>query len=148
MRPRLAGLAHILRQQPYEAAIGLASTTGILEIINRAGSGALAVYPVWLVYASGMMLFAGGLLTLAGLAWAGLTLSDVGRVLARRVEQSGQYLLAGVLGALACAAISFGLRAAIGGSVDFALGTAALARAITISRVIGSAGREETGLVK
>lgn len=148
MGPRLAGLAHILRQQPYEAAVGLAATTGILEISERGGAGAIALYPWWMLYAAGLMLFAGGLFTLAGLVSAGLTLSDGGRVAARRVEQSGQYLLAGVLGALACAAVSFGLRGAISGSVDFALGGAALARAVMISRAIGAAGREETSLEK
>lgn len=146
MRPRLAGLAHILRQQPYEAAIGLAATTGILEVSDRSGSGALAIYPGWLLYASGVMLFVGGALTAAGLVCVGLALSDGGRVGGRRVEQFGQYLLAGVLGSLACASLSFGLRGAISGSVDFALGGAALARAVMISRAIGAAGREETSL--
>lgn len=144
----MAGLTHILRQQPYETAIGLAAITGILEISNRSGSGALAYYPVWLIYASGSMLFAGGLLTVAGLVCAGIALTDAGRVDARRVEQFGQYLLAGALGALACAALGFGLRGAIAGSVDFALGGAALARAVVISRAIGAAGREETDLAK
>lgn len=148
MSPRLTGVGRVLRQQPYEAAIALSALSGILELSRTAGSGAAVIYPHWALYVIGVALTVGGALTAAGLVGSGYAISDVGRVLARRIEQAGQYLLGGVLFALGSATASFGTRGVIGASVDLAIGAAAAGRAVMISRVIGRAGREETELAQ
>ncbi len=119
--------------------------SGLVELTTGSGAGAVAQYPRWLLYLLGSLLFAGGVFTITGLMCAGLLFGAVAVLLARRVEQSGQFLLCGALTALGSAALSFGLRGMISGLVDMALGAAALARGVTISRVIARGGLDGTG---
>jgi hypothetical protein len=142
-REILAGLGHVLWRQPYEAVIALASLSGILELSHTVGSAAAALaYSHWLLYAIGILLTGGGALTLAGLLGVGVAFGDVGRVQSRRVEQCGQYLLAGALVILGGSALGVGSRGAITGALDLAIAGAAASRAVTISQVIARAGRE------
>jgi hypothetical protein len=139
----LTGLGHVLWRQPYEAVIALGCLSGILELSRTTGSAAAALaYSHWLLYAIGLLLTIGGALTLAGLCGAGVATGDVARVQSRRVEQCGQYLLAGALVVLAGSALAVGTRGTITGSVDLAVAGAATARAITIGQIIARAGRE------
>lgn len=147
IRGRLVGVARILRQQPYEAAIGLVGLSGLLEVSRTSRSLAAAVlYPHWVLVTVGIVLAAGGATTLGGLAGAGTAVGDVGRVMARRFEQAGQFLLCGGFMALGAAAGSFGVRGLLGATVYGAIGCAALIRAVMISQVIARAGRDEGGV--
>lgn len=142
-RARRTGLGQVLGQEPYEAAIGVAGLAGLLELSHTAGSAAAAeLYPRWFLYLLGGALAAGGLLTLLGLAGAGAAAGDVGRLMARRVEQFGQYLLGGALVALGVSAICSGSHGVVTGCVDIAIGCAAAAQAVRVSRAIARAGRE------
>lgn len=145
-RARWTGLGRVLWQQPYEAAVAVASMSGVLELSRTRGSASAAeLYPHWILYAIGVLLAVGGALTAAGLLGAGYAASDVGRVMARRFEQAGQYLLSGALLALGASASSQGERGVIAASVDIALAAAAAARAVMVSRAIARAGRDEAG---
>jgi len=148
VNPRAAGVAHVLRQQPYEAALALALAVSALASLRAgAGSGAAArVLPHWMLRPAALLLAGADLLTLAGLLAAGAALADVPRVLARRVEQAGQLLQGGVLAAIAVGALSAGPPGTVTGSVYTALAAAGAARAAVIGHVLKTAGRERTDL--
>jgi hypothetical protein len=139
---RLTGLAQVLRQQPYEAAIATAAILGFLEVVRGRGSGAAAaVLPHWALYLLGGSMSLGSALSVGGLLVAGLTLGDLRRVQARRVEQVGQYCLSGALFALGLSAATRGLDGAISGGIYLGLGVAAVVRARVIGSVFRTAGR-------
>jgi len=147
MTPRLRGLAHIGRQQPYEAAIGVAALSALWALRGGTGSGAAArILPHWALQAVDVMLGLGGILTLTALVAIGYTADDVRRVLARRVEQAGQALIAGVTAATAVGAFSAGAIGTVPGCVYTALSAAAATRATMISRTFAAAGRDRTDL--
>lgn len=141
-RERILGLGRILRQQPYEAAIGLGCLSGLLEAITGRGSNALsAVIPHWALHVLGVMVAAGGVLTLGGLVASGLMVDEVRRVVARRMEQTGQIMISGVLVAIGIGATTYGVGSAIPGVVDLALGLASAVRAAVIADTFRTAGR-------
>lgn len=148
MTPRPQGLAHIGRQQPYEAAISVAALSALWSLRQGAGSGAVArVLPHWALQTADVMLALGGVLTLGALVAIGYTVDDVRRVLARRVEQGGQLLIAGVTAATAIGAFSIGANGTVPGCVYGALSSAAATRAGMISRTFAASGRDRTDLV-
>lgn len=142
MRARMASLALVLRQQPYEAAIAASAILGFLEVIRGRGSGAAAaVLPRWVLELLGGSLCLGSVLTVGGLLAAGLALGDLRRVQARRVEQVGQWCLSGALIALGLSAATRGLDGAISGATYLGVGVAAVVRADVIGSVFRTAGR-------
>jgi hypothetical protein len=141
-RGRWAELGHVLWQQPYEAVIALACLSGVLEVGRGTGSGsATRLYQHWVLDAIGLVSACGAVLTLAGLVACGIATKEVSRVMARRVEQCGQWLLAGVLLALGIAALSSGVRGVNSGALELATACAATARAVMVSRAITRAAR-------
>jgi hypothetical protein len=139
---RWRGLGTVLRQQPYEAAVAVACLSGVLEAWGGRGSGAVStVFPWWALHLLGATLALGGVLTVGGLIGVGCCLRDVPRVVARRVEQSGQILIAGVLFAVAAGAATYGANGAITSAVDVALAVASAARASVIADTFRTAGR-------
>lgn len=142
MRARLRSLARTLVGQPYEAAIGAACLSGVVEVVTGRGSTALStVFPHWALHVLGAMAATGGCLTVGGLVVAGLVLDDVRRVVARRAEQTGQIMVSGVLVAIGIGAMTFGIDSLIPGAVDFALGVASAVRAADIAQAFRVAGR-------
>lgn len=147
MTPRLQGLAHIGRQQPYEAAIGVAALSALWALHGGTGSGAAArVLPHWALQTADVVLGLGGVLTLGALVAIGYTIDDVRRVLARRVEQAGQLLIAGVTMATAVGAFTAGAIGTVPGCVYTALSAAAATRAGMIGHTFAVAGRDRTDL--
>lgn len=147
MNRRLGGLGHIARQQPYEGAVafalGLAAAWSLWGPAQAAGVLG-RVLARWQVQAADVMVIAGGTLTLAGLAVAGVVGDAVHRVLARRVEQAGQFLMGGVLAAYALAALSLGVVGVVGALVYGALGGAALWRGAQVGQLAHGSGIEHT----
>lgn len=144
---RLQGLGHIFRQQPYEVAFALACLSALWALRAGSGSGAVArVLPHWGLVATDLVLAAGGALTLFGLVVAGSTLDDVRRVLGRRVEQGGQFLIAGVFAATAIVVYSLGSVGTVPGAVYTALAAASATRAAMIGHTFAQAGRDRTDL--
>jgi len=147
MTPRLTGLGHVGRQQPYEAALALAYLSALWQLSQGTGSGAASrVLPHWALYVTDALLGLGGALTLGGLLAVGVATSDVRRVLGRRVEQAGQLLTAGVLAATGIGAFTAGTPGTVPGAVYTALGAAAVTRASMIGRTFAAAGRDRTDL--
>lgn len=148
MSPRLEGLRHVLRQQPYEAALAVALTlSSVASLTAGTPPGASArVLPAWALHPVAVLLALGGTLTVGGLFAAGYVLADVRRVLARRVEQAGQTLMGGVLFAVALGAFSVWPAGIVAGSVYAALAGAAGVRAALIGHTFRAAGRERTDL--
>lgn len=147
MKPRLQGLAHIWRQQPYEAAIALAAGSELWALHAHSQAGAASrVLPPWALYAADALFATGGLMTLAALIAIGYTADDVRRVLARRLEQGGQLLIASVLAATAIGAFSAGSIGVVPGAVYCALGAAAATRAALIARTFSAHGHDRTDL--
>jgi hypothetical protein len=141
-RGRWAELGHVMWQQPYEAVIALACASGVLQVGRGTASGAATrLYQHWVLDAIGLVSLCGAALTLAGLVACGIATKEVSRVMARRVEQCGQLLLAGVLLALGIAALSSGVRGVNSGALELATACAATARAVMVSRAIARAGR-------
>lgn len=138
----------MLRQQPYEAALALAlAVSSLASLSTRApASAARRVLPAWALHPAAALLALAGVLTLAGLLAAGCMLTDVRRVMARRLEQAGQALMCGVLAAIAIGAFSAGKVGLVAGSVYCALGGAAAARASLIGHTFNAAGKERTDL--
>jgi hypothetical protein len=135
-------LAGALRQEPYEAAIGTASLSGVVEMATGRGSNALSVViPHWALHVLGAMAMVGGALTLAGLVVAALAADDAGGVLARRMEQTGQIMLSGVLVALGIGATTYGISSLIPGAMQLAVGAAAAVRAAAIARILRTGAR-------
>jgi hypothetical protein len=133
----------VLRQQPYEAAIGTASLSGVVETATGRGSNALSVViPHWALHVLGAMAVAGGALTLAGLVAAGLASDDAARVGPRRLEQTGQIMLSGVLVALGVGATTYGISSLIPGAMQLAVGAAAAVRAAAIARILRTGVRQ------
>ena len=148
MGPRLTGLVHVLRQQPYEAGLAAALTISAVASL-RAGAGSAAaarVLPQWALRPTAVLLAVAGLLTVAGLLAAGTALGDMYRVLGRRVEQAGQVLQSGILAAIAVGAFSAGPVGTVAGAVYTALATASATRGAVNGHVINTAGREGTDL--
>lgn len=142
VRERMVGLGRVLRQQPYEAAVGLGALSGIVEAVTARGSTALSlVIPHWALHALGVMIALGGALTLCGLVLAGVVVDDVRRVVARRMEQAGQIMISGVLAAIGIGAATYGVSSLIPGVVDIALASASAVRAGVIADTFRSAGR-------
>lgn len=147
MSPRLAGLVHIARQQPYEGALAFAMALSAgWSLSGASGSSGLLgrVLTRWQVDAADVMLITGGVLTLAGLFTVGVADDAVRRVLARRVEQAGQVLMGGVLLALAAAAASLGRAGIVGVLVYGALALAAGLRSVLVGRLVRGSGMERT----
>lgn len=146
---RIDGLLHVLRQQPYEAALALAlAVSAVASLSTGAPPGAAArVLPVWALRPAAALLALSGALTVGGLFGAGYVLSDVRRVLARRVEQSGQTLMGGVLLAVALGAFSAGRVGIVPGTIYAALAAASSGRAALIGHTFRAAGRERTDLI-
>ncbi len=147
MSPRLAGLAHIARQQPYEGALafalGLAAGWSLWG--PPVAGGVLArVLARWQVQAADVALIAGGVLTLGGLFAVGVVGDAVRRVVARWVEQAAQLLVAGVLAAQAVAAGSVGVGGIVGALVYGSLAGAAGLRAVQVGRLVHGGGTERT----
>lgn len=148
MTPRLQGLAHIGRQQPYEAALALACVSALWALRGGTGSGAATrVLPHWALQTADVMLGIGGILTLVALVAVGYTVDEVRRVMARRVEQAGQILLAGVFAATGIGAFTAGAPGVVPGAVYSALCYAAATRATMISRTFAAGGRDRTDLI-
>lgn len=144
---RIQGLAHVARQQPYELAFAVACLSTLWALHQGSGSGAVAkILPHWALIAADLIFAAGGALTLIGLVTVGSTLDDVRRVVARRVEQGGQSLIAGVCAAYAIAAFSLGSLGTVPGAVYAAIAAAAATRAAMIARTFREAGRDRTDL--
>lgn len=96
MNRRVLGLRHIAGQQPYEAALAFALAMAAAWSLwgPARATGALGrVLARWQVQAADVMVIAGAALTLVGLAAVGVAVDAVHRVLARRVEQAGQFLM-------------------------------------------------------
>lgn len=148
MSPRLEGLGHVLRQQPYELALAAALVISSVASLSagRPSQAAARVLPGWALRPVAVLLVVGGALTIAGLITVGAVLNDMARVLARRVEQAGQVLMCGVLAAVALGLFSLGLAGVTGGSVYLALGAASGVRAALIGHTFNVAGRERTDL--
>lgn len=147
MSPRVAGLAHIARQQPYEGAVAFALALSAAWSLTGApgSSGALGrVLSRWQVDAADVMLLAGGALTVGGLFAVGVSQGAVARVLARRFEQAGQFLLGGVLVALALAVASAGRAGVVGVLVYGALAWAAVTRGVLVGGLVHGSGMERT----
>jgi hypothetical protein len=143
----MAGLAHIVRQQPYEGALafalGLQAAWSLTQPPREAGAlGRLL--DRWQLDVADGALIVGAVLTLAGLAAVAVVTGAVHRVLARRVEQAGQLLIAGVLVAVATAAFSLGHVGVVGGLVYGSLAFAAGLRAVLVGRLVRGQGFERT----
>lgn len=142
MRTRLIGLRIVLRQQPYEAAFGVACLSGMVQLVTGRGSASASrVVPHWALHILGGIIVSGGLLTLAGLVLSGVVADEVRRVVARRLEQSGQTMISGVLLVLGVSALSFGAAGAVNGGVYLALCAATAVRAVVIAATYRAAGR-------
>jgi hypothetical protein len=140
------GAVHVvgrsLRQEPYEAAIGAACLSGVVEMVTGRGSNALSVViPHWALHVLGGMALVGGALTLGGLVVAGLASDDGRRVVARRAEQTGQIMVSGVLAAIGIGATTYGINSLIPGVVDLALAAAAAIRALAVARALRTGAR-------
>lgn len=148
MSPRFEGLRHVLRQQPYEAALAVALTLSSVAslIAGSSPSASARVLPAWALHPAAVLIALGGVLTLAGLFGAGYVLSDVRRVLSRRIEQAGQTLMGGVLFAVSMGAFSVWPAGVVSGAVYAALSAAGVARAALIGHTFAAAGRERTDL--
>ncbi len=147
MSPRLAGLAHIVRQQPYEGALAfaLALAAGWSLWGPPVAGGVLGrELPRWQVQVADVMVIAGGVWTVGALFAVGVVGDAVRRVWARRVEQAGQLLLAGVLSAFALAAASVGAAGVVGVLVYGSLAGAAGLRAVQVGRLVHGGGTERT----
>lgn len=147
MNRRAAGLGHIARQQPYEG--GLAFALGLAaawQLTGQPGTGGALgrVLVRWQLDAADALLVAGCLLTLGGLFAVGVVSDAVHRVLARRVEQAGQFLVGGDLAAFAVAAFSLGRLGVVGGLVYGALAGAAIGRGLLLGRLTAGTGVEHT----
>ena len=147
MNRRLLGLGHVARQQPYEGAmafaLGLAAAWSLWG--PPQGAGVLGrVLVRWQVQAADCMVITGAVLTLGGLVAVGVVRDAVHRVVARRVEQSGQVLLGGVWVAFCVAAFSLGAVGVVGGLVYGALGWAAVLRGVQAGRLAHGSGVERT----
>ena len=139
---RLRGLGRALRRQPYETALAAACLTGLEEVVKGRGSTALStVVPHWALHVLGAMAATGALLTLVGLVAAGWAVDDVRRVVARRIEQTGQVMISGVLVVIGIGAATYGINSLIPGVIDVAMGTAAAVRAADIGAAFRAAGR-------
>jgi hypothetical protein len=139
---RVRGLGLVLRQEAYEAAIGLACVASGWSAVRGVKSAAAArVLPVWSIRPLEALLCLGGLLTLGALVTVGLTLDEVRKVLARRVEQSGQVLVAGLFFAVAVGAFGAGAAGIISGALYTALAAASAVRAGEIGALFRAAGR-------
>lgn len=142
VRERVRSLGRALRQQPYEAALSVAWLSGLVPMVTGRGSAAVArVLPSWSFHILGGVIALGGMLTLAGLVLAGLSVDDVRRVVARRLEQSGQIMISGVLMVIGAGAVSFGAAGAVTGGVYLALAAATVTRAVVIAETFRVAGR-------
>jgi len=98
----------------------------------------------WQVDAADVMLIVGGALTVGGLLTVGVSQDAVRRVVARRVEQAGQFLVGGVLAAFAVAAASLGTAGMVGLLVYGALAWAAVVRGALVGRLAYGSGAERT----
>lgn len=141
-RERLRSLGRILRLQPYEAAIGVGSLSGVVELATGRGSSALsAVIPHWALHVLGGMAVLGGLWTLVGLAMQGFVVDDVRRVMARRMEQTGQIMISGVLLVIGIGAATYGVTSVVPGTMELAISVAAAVRAAVIAESFRAARR-------
>jgi hypothetical protein len=139
---RRVGLRVVLRRQCYEAGAAVACLSGAVEAFTGRGSTVAAlVFPWWGLRLAGLMLAGGGACTLAGLGGAGLLVDDVRRVLARRVEQLGQFVQAILLVVLGAGALSRGYSGVIFGAVFCGVGVGALVRGWEISKSFADAGK-------
>lgn len=139
---RVRSVGRVLRQQPYEAALSVAWLSGVVQMVTGRGSAAVArVLPPWSFHILGGVIALGGMLTLAGLVMAGWSVDDVRRVVARRLEQSGQIMISGVLMVIGVGAVSYGSVGAVTGAVYLALAAATVTRAATIAETFRTAGR-------